>query len=347
MDAESNKRIIFIVGNSRSGTTMLGRILGNHPQIYTFGELHFFEHLVSDKEVKNDISWTHEKNVSLLRRLLTSSREGFFSSVKSNNYEKDISDVLKSCDSSNPVRVYEDFLRYEAIANGKVIPCEQTPRYLFSSRDIFRLFPEARIINLVRDPRDVLLSQKNKWRRRFLGAKNIPIMEAFRAWANYHPFTISRLWLSAIRAASLQEKNPHFMTVRFEDLVSFPEENVEKICKFVGIPFQCDMLDVPHVGSSTGKDKHEKLGVDSARSGGWMNGGLSDLEIEVCESVVKEEMIKYGYIPEKHGVNFTSLIVCFFSLFIKTPLTLLLNIKRSRNICNSIKKRFFIRGNTT
>ncbi|MGY8951594.1 MAG: sulfotransferase, partial [Flavobacteriales bacterium] len=33
---------IFIVGSSRSGTTMMGRILANHSDIFTFKELHFF-----------------------------------------------------------------------------------------------------------------------------------------------------------------------------------------------------------------------------------------------------------------------------------------------------------------
>lgn len=38
--------VIFIVGNSRSGTTMLGRILGKSTYVHTFDELHFFEFLV-------------------------------------------------------------------------------------------------------------------------------------------------------------------------------------------------------------------------------------------------------------------------------------------------------------
>jgi len=28
------KKIVFIIGNSRSGTTMLGRVLGNHSQVH-------------------------------------------------------------------------------------------------------------------------------------------------------------------------------------------------------------------------------------------------------------------------------------------------------------------------
>ena len=38
----TKSRQIFIVGSSRSGTTMMGRILANHKDIFTFKELHFF-----------------------------------------------------------------------------------------------------------------------------------------------------------------------------------------------------------------------------------------------------------------------------------------------------------------
>ncbi|MFI5135892.1 MAG: sulfotransferase, partial [Chitinophagales bacterium] len=38
---------IFVVGNSRSGTKMMGRILGNHEKVHAFPEMHFFEQLWS------------------------------------------------------------------------------------------------------------------------------------------------------------------------------------------------------------------------------------------------------------------------------------------------------------
>ncbi|MBN1225226.1 MAG: sulfotransferase, partial [Candidatus Aminicenantes bacterium] len=36
---------IFVLGYGRSGTTMMGHILGNHPDVYMFRELNFFEKL--------------------------------------------------------------------------------------------------------------------------------------------------------------------------------------------------------------------------------------------------------------------------------------------------------------
>ena len=36
---------LFVVGNSRSGTTMFARMLGRHPSVHTVSELHFYEEL--------------------------------------------------------------------------------------------------------------------------------------------------------------------------------------------------------------------------------------------------------------------------------------------------------------
>ena len=36
---------VMVVGSSRSGTTMMGRVLGRHPCVFTFEELHFFEQM--------------------------------------------------------------------------------------------------------------------------------------------------------------------------------------------------------------------------------------------------------------------------------------------------------------
>lgn len=43
MDLEKSPVPIFVVGPPRSGTTLLGRILGGHRDIYSIGESHFFE----------------------------------------------------------------------------------------------------------------------------------------------------------------------------------------------------------------------------------------------------------------------------------------------------------------
>ena len=79
--------------------------------------------------------------------------------------------------------------------------------------------------------RDVLLSQKRKWKRRFLGGTDLPIKESFRDWINYHPITISRIWHTAVSAADRFSNNDNVLLVYFEQLLANPETTVEKICK--------------------------------------------------------------------------------------------------------------------
>lgn len=83
MKSSYDSMILFIVGNSRSGTTMLGRILGNHSQVYTFGELHFFEQMVQENTLA--VQCSHDKLTASLERLLTSARDGLFTPVKKDN----------------------------------------------------------------------------------------------------------------------------------------------------------------------------------------------------------------------------------------------------------------------
>ena len=52
---------------------------------------------------------------------------------------------------------------------------------------------------MVGDQRDVLLSQKNKWKRRFLGSSSIPLSEAIRSYINYHPILTAKVWNSSLK----------------------------------------------------------------------------------------------------------------------------------------------------
>jgi hypothetical protein len=262
-----------------------------------------------------------------------------FQKVNHGRYAHEATQIYSIAGTDEPIDLYAEFLRVESARHNKTVPCEQTPRYLFFANEILNAFPEARMINIVRDPRDVLLSQKNKWRRRFLGARNIPLGESFRAWVNYHPYIISRLWVSAVVAARRMADHPRFFTVRFEDLVGRPEETVQAICAFADLRYEPGMLEVPHIGSSTGHDRPDFKGIDSRRSGNWRAGGLSRAELEICEQVTGYEMQRYGYVKEMAP---TSLLLhpASMGLFsFKAVAALLLNLRRTRNLLDTLRRR--------
>ena len=60
----------------------------------------------------------------------------------------------------NSLDVYSLFLQTVAKEHGAKIACEQTPQNLYYLHEILEFFPDAKVINLVRDQRDVLLSKK-------------------------------------------------------------------------------------------------------------------------------------------------------------------------------------------
>ena len=149
---------IFIVGSSRSGTTMMGRILGNHFEIFTFKELHFFGTIWTNNSNQN---LSKKQQVALLSRLLCIQERGFFSQSHHFDFNENAKKMLVE-GVTNPLAIYELFLKSISRENSCKISCEQTPKNLYYLEEILKFFPEATVINMVRDQRDVLLSKKNK-----------------------------------------------------------------------------------------------------------------------------------------------------------------------------------------
>lgn len=338
LDSDAEK-MIFVVGNSRSGTTMLGRILGLHSNVYTFGELHFFEQLVEVEDLAPGKEWPREKSLRMVERLVTRARDGFFAGFTEGKYRGPAQEIIGSAASLAPSDIYAAFMSYEVLRAGKEISCEQTPRYIFFTEEILRIYPNALIINMIRDPRDVMLSQRSKWKRRFLGGGSIPMREAIRSWSNYHPWLVSRLWVSCVDRA-LAIKSDRFMSLRFEDLLNNPEEEVRKICKFAGLNFEREMLEAPQVGSSSGPDSPEKRGINKDRAGGWRKTGMPPGMRTLCEWVCHKRMKQVGYDDFCDGGRFSPrVLVSMLSLPGKLLLAIILNLTRFPRIFASLRRR--------
>lgn len=331
--------MIFVVGSSRSGTTLLGRILGNHPDVFTFHELHFFEQLWSTHDQGRLIS--SQNALDLAARLLCIQRHGYLTQHSSHVFIKEAENIIQSLQEKEmtSLNIFAAFLHYETSKNGKIIPCDQTPRNVFYLTEILSSFPEARIVIMIRDPRDVLLSQKRRWKRRFLGAKNFPLTATLRSWVNYHPFIISKIWNSSMKAADRFVNDPRVFCLHFERLLAHPEESVRNLCTFIGLTFTYDMLDVPHIGSSSDEDHPERRGIKKQRIGSWKNGGLNSTEIYFCQKINNGFMKRFDY----NMVNINPSLYTIFYYILIFPIRLfasfLLNIHRMKSIRETIIKR--------
>lgn len=329
---------VFITGNSRTGTSMVSKILDNNELIYGFKELHFFEQLWYPE--KNASRLTKEQAIKLFAELISLQREGFYANRTPEKFHEEARNYFQSnvYETITAPLVFMNYLLYESRLNKKQIPCEQTPRNLFFIDEILSFYPNAKIVCMMRDARDVLLSQKYKWKLRVLGYKAMPTKEVIRSWFNYHPITISKLWNTSAEqvANSIGKKNVYLL--KFEELLKNPEQKIKELCDFLNVEFQQSMLLIPKIGSSIVHDQ-KGLGIDKNRTGHFLKE-LTSTEIYLCQKITAQYREKFGYDNVPIRANFFILLLSWISFPVKLLFALLLNIKRSKNLLESIKRRF-------
>ncbi|MDG5750963.1 sulfotransferase [Qipengyuania sp. XHP0211] len=328
---------IFVTGASRSGTTLLARVLGGGAEVADLRELHFLEQMVTGEEFSSGEALDPARTDSLVRRLLAGVRDGYFRPQPATVAAGDVSAVIAKADPPTCASVYREATLFAARQAGKTIALDQTPRNLFYIDEILQGIPTAKVVCMVRDPRDVVLSQKGKWKRRSLGA-DIPLAEAIRSWANYHPFVMAKMWRQAAAAARKATLRNAVMLVRFEDLLENPETTVRAICAHCEIAFDETMLDVARVGSSNREDQSSARGIDRTRTGAWQKG-LSLAEIAIVEKAAEPLLAESGYAPSCSNSSKLARAGWGVALPLKMSLALALNLRRIRNLRAWASKR--------
>ena len=283
-------KYIFIVGSSRSGTTMMSRILAKHESVYTFNELHFFSQIYT-KYKKNKIDRLSAQSVLL--ELFKRQYYGLFSKNDTSEYN-DLSNKILVEKTYNIIDVFKIFIEFELNNKKKTIACFHTPNNLYYVEQISKTFSNAKFVNMVRDNRDVLLSQKNKWKRKFLGARKIPFFESLRSYMNYHPITTSIVWNSSLDITIGCKERTDFFILKFEEFLLSPDKKCKELCDFLGLNYQAEMLEVANIGSSNISDSKEKR-IDSTKINKWQEGGLSNAEIYLAQFFSRSIMKEFNY----------------------------------------------------
>ncbi len=297
--------IIFVTGASRSGTTMLSRVLGNHSRIIGLNELHYFGDLC---DVSNSLESLDRRAVErLAATLFARQARGIWGKPPSESDFQLASSLAENLrpDEYTAAGVFSAVLGRFAAQAGKEIACEQTPRNIFYAQKLLAAYPNAYVVHMMRDPRAVLASQKNRWQMRRLGGRNVPLGEVIRSWFNYHPVTMCRLWIGSSEAALRLKEHPRFMILRFEDVLSEPEYNVRELCAFLRLDFEQDMLSVPQWGSSNISHSEDKKGMSKEMLDKWVDI-LSEGEITICEYMTRAYMKQFSYAPIGTGKLFAA-----------------------------------------
>ena len=237
---------IFIGGMYKSGTSLLRAMLGHH------------SHLFAGLETQ----WIHERweNGAAQGRREWLERLAVFFDAPPEELEaacRDATDVETCLDRG---------LSYLAARAGKARWIEKTPGNAGEIDRILSHWPEARILHIIRDPRDVYASmiESRKW--------TVPQDFALR-WTGI--VAAARNWLAEQGGA-----HPAYYELRYERLVRAPEAETRKILAFLGEPFEDGVAeflgqseDFDRVRRATGKESPtlQRLSepITTSRVGVW------------------------------------------------------------------------------
>jgi hypothetical protein len=139
---------------------------------------------------------------------------------------------------------------------GKVIFIDKTPRYYHILRFIDQLFPKAKKVWLQRNPLDVALSYKKTW--------NITaeIITGQHLTTASYDFAVGLFNL----ADYFKTPAPDKCEIQYETLVQSPVETLTKLCHFINVPFEEQMLAYAHNDSVVSLHKSSSVGDKKALS---------------------------------------------------------------------------------
>ncbi|MEL6973326.1 MAG: sulfotransferase, partial [Bacteroidota bacterium] len=145
--------LVYIVGVGRSGTSMLMTLLNGHSQIAFTPETHFLRYYLGTAEIQANIE---QEGAAAFQQTLEA--DSYFQRLNLSAAELLQAYVAEDRDF-DLVEIYEDILRQYLNRKGKQIIGDKDPRYLDYLDRIAATFPQAKIIHIYRDPRDVVLSK--------------------------------------------------------------------------------------------------------------------------------------------------------------------------------------------
>ncbi len=278
-------RPIFIIGTERSGSNLLRLILNSHSSISIPHPPHVMRYFTPLASHYGNLQI--DKNFNRLARdvayLINHHIYPWPFTVHANTL------ALQACEPSVfglCAAAYEQYRDF----HGKARWGNKSTFLIDNTDAIFHLYPQAQLIWLVRDPRDVAASS---------------VTSVFNP---FHPYYTVQLWnRQQLRGMQLIESLPKhaLFLLRYEDLIQSPEESVRELCTFLDEKFEPEMLQF---------FTKEEASLSASLSQSWQNTSSTILhdnagkyrkklkvnDIKLVETMCRPLMQSFGYATEKH-----------------------------------------------
>ena len=311
----------FIVGSGKSGTTWLQRLLDSHPEILCLGEGRFFNRKWHREDLRNPGAtvpprtlygalYNSEDLRLWLERNIWSSRE-------------------------NPEKFFADLTRFAAdywlkrglakVKGGQRLVGDKTPFLPGANviEDIKEIYPEAKVIHVIRDGRDVEVSWiHHRWNRaldrggvqvlrpgeierREAYENDLPKLAELGAFEEKEFRRRASLWREQVRGAS--ESGPRLMgdnytEVRYESLLDNTAAEAERLLRFLGVESSNEVVrrcveDASFERLSGGRQQGEADNLSFFRkgiAGDWRNF-FTEKDKQIYKEAAGDLLVKLGY----------------------------------------------------
>ncbi len=278
---------LFIIGNPRSGTTLLRLLLNSHPNICIPPESHFFLWLE-----KKYGAWTLDDSlVDFLNDL--------YASTKFETWDIDKTKLEELLFSNTP-RNYSELIKIIYLTY-----CQKNIKYFGDKNklwkeklnDILKYFPEAKFIHIIRDGRDVACSYKELSKREYTSkyAPKLPsdIIEIANKWQENIAFIDEFL-------SNLPEEQ--YLTIHYENLLLSKDKESKRILDFLDLFYPTNGLDHLRIPTDH-KEPKEFLEWKEKTSNPIRTDNIGKFRIELSKSEVQKfneiafsSLVNHGYL---------------------------------------------------
>jgi LPS sulfotransferase NodH len=296
----------FVLGHARSGTTLLMRLLRLHPEVHCNYQAHFFT------------------RKPMLKSLVDSPETEEWLARKSNrwNHGRDLSPLV--------LRAAADFImERDAAREKKNIVGDKSPSSTIHAgvvRDAQALYPDAKIIYIVRDGRDVLISERFRnfvEESKFLTPEDKRIISDLRA--DPAPFgdgrrsiftetfirNIAQRWADDINEIDSEGKRLYgkrYISLRYEDMLAKPFTELSRLWKFLGVKKISKSLEkqlLSEMSSNPDEEWQSKRNEDIAsflpkgQTGNWRRL-FTENDKSLFKEIAGEILINWRYEKDKN-----------------------------------------------
>lgn len=291
----------FIFGHARSGTTLLMRLARLHPEVHCNYQAHFFT------------------RQPLLKSLVNSPEAEEWLTRKSNrwNQGRDLSPLV--------LRAAADFImERDAVKEGKHIVGDKSPSSTIHGqavRDMHSIYPDAKLVYIVRDGRDVLISERFRnfvEESKFLSAEDRRIIKDLRKdqdqFTNGTRSIFTETFIRRVAAGwvkNLQETEDegrrlfaeNYFGMRYEDMLNKPFFEVTRLWRFLGVTdITGSLVEVVknEMGSNPDEEWQTRRNEDIAsflpkgQAGNWQRL-FTERDKSLFKEIAGEMLVRWGY----------------------------------------------------